>query len=151
MLELWKLGRSFKMLLFLRHFLSFVRVPLWMFSEMECVCMLSFCFLPIFWGIEFACTLETLTINTVLSSHQWSKVSKFAASRLCLVTEIAYCVHTVLGLRLPGVTVGYCLKFLHFMFSAKPLLGFHSQALTLQGKFEFHKSLKVIRCCLGIQ
>jgi len=27
--------------------------------------------------------------------------------------------------------------------------GFHSQALTLQGKFEFHKSLKVIRCCLG--
>jgi len=31
------------------------------------------------------------------------------------------------------------------MFSAKPLMGFHSQALTLQGKFEFHKSLKVIR------
>jgi len=29
------------------------------------------------------------------------------------------------------------------------LLGFHSQALTLQGKFEFHKSLKVIRCWLG--
>jgi len=62
--------------------------------------------------------------------------------------SIAYYVHTVLALRLPGVTVGYCLKFLHFMFSAKPLLGFQSQALTLQGKFEFHKSLKLIRCCL---
>jgi len=37
------------------------------------------------------------------------------------------------------------------MFSAKPLLGFHSQALTLQGKFEFHKSLKAISCCLVIQ
>jgi len=29
------------------------------------------------------------------------------------------------------------------------LLGFHIQALMLQGKFEFHKNLKVIRCCLG--
>jgi len=29
------------------------------------------------------------------------------------------------------------------------LLGFHSQALTLQGKLEIHKSLKVIRCYLG--
>jgi len=29
------------------------------------------------------------------------------------------------------------------------LQGFHGQALTLQGKFEIHKSLKVIRCCLG--
>jgi len=29
------------------------------------------------------------------------------------------------------------------------LLGFYSQALTLQGKFELHKSLKVIRRCLG--
>ena len=28
------------------------------------------------------------------------------------------------------------------------LLGFHSQAITLQGKFEFHKSLEVIRCGL---
>ena len=35
------------------------------------------------------------------------------------------------------------------MFSAKPLMGFHSQALPLQGKFEIHKSLKVIMCCLG--
>jgi len=34
------------------------------------------------------------------------------------------------------------------MFSAT-LLGFYSHALTLQGKSEFHKSLKVIRCCLG--
>ena len=102
---------------------------------------------------EFACTLETLTINTVLLSHQCRKVSKFAASRLCLVTETAYYVHTVLTLRLPGVTAGYCLRNFAFysMLSAKPLLGFHSQALTLQGKLEFHKSLKVIRCCLGIQ
>jgi len=53
--------------------------------------------------MEFACTLETLTINTVLSSPQWSKASTFAASRLRLVTEIAYYVHTVLALRLPGV------------------------------------------------
>jgi len=30
------------------------------------------------------------------------------------------------------------------------LLGFHSQALTLQGKFEIHKSLKVIRCFLVV-
>jgi len=29
------------------------------------------------------------------------------------------------------------------------LLGFHSQALKLQGKFEFHKGLKVIRCYVG--
>jgi len=35
------------------------------------------------------------------------------------------------------------------MFSAQPLLEFHSQSLTSQGKFEFHKDLKVIRCCLG--
>ena len=35
------------------------------------------------------------------------------------------------------------------MFNAYSLLGFHSQALTLQGKFEFHKGVKVIRCCLG--
>jgi len=33
--------------------------------------------------------------------------------------------------------------------SVLPLLDFHSQALTLQGKFEFHKSLKAIRCCSG--
>jgi len=36
------------------------------------------------------------------------------------------------------------------MFSDLLLLGFHSQALTLQGKFGFHKSFKVIRWCLGI-
>jgi len=35
------------------------------------------------------------------------------------------------------------------MFTAEQLLGFHSQAPTLQGKFEFHKGLKVIKCCLG--
>jgi len=35
------------------------------------------------------------------------------------------------------------------MFSAKPLLVFHSRALTLQRKFEFSNGLKVIRCCLG--
>ena len=35
------------------------------------------------------------------------------------------------------------------MFSAYPLLEFHSQALALHGKFEFHKGLKVSRCCLG--
>jgi len=29
------------------------------------------------------------------------------------------------------------------------LLGFHSQALTLQGKFEFHKGFEVIWYCLG--
>jgi len=33
------------------------------------------------------------------------------------------------------------------MFSAQPLLEFHSQALM----FEFDKSLKAIRCCYGIQ
>jgi len=30
------------------------------------------------------------------------------------VTEIAYDVHTVLALRVPGVTVGYCLKIFAF-------------------------------------
>jgi len=55
----------------------------------------------------------------------------------------------VLALRLLGVTVGYYLSIFAFMFSAYPLLGFQSQALTLQGKLEIHKSLKVIRCCLG--
>jgi len=35
------------------------------------------------------------------------------------------------------------------MFSAKPLLGFYSQALMLQRKFKFHEGLKIIRCCLG--
>jgi len=66
----------------------------------------------------------------------------FVASRQCLVIKTAYCVHIVLTLRLPGVTVGFYVGygFLH--------LGFHSQALTLQEKFEFHKSPKVIRCCL---
>jgi len=29
-------------------------------------------------------------------------------------------------------------------------MGFHSQALTLQGKFEFHNGLEVIRCRFGI-
>jgi len=29
------------------------------------------------------------------------------------------------------------------------MLSFHSQALKLQGKFEFHKGLKVSRCCVG--
>jgi len=47
----------------------------------------------------------------------------------------------------------YCrLLFKNFciLCSVLPLLGIHSQALTLQGKFEFHKGLKVIRCCLGV-
>jgi len=35
------------------------------------------------------------------------------------------------------------------MFSAQPLLGFRNKALTLQWKFEFHKCIKVIRCCSG--
>jgi len=30
--------------------------------------------LAIFWGREFAYTIETSTINTALLSHQWSKV-----------------------------------------------------------------------------
>ena len=34
------------------------------------------------------------------------------------------------------------------MLGAKLFLRFHSQALTLQGKFEFHKRLKVTQCCL---
>jgi len=33
--------------------------------------------------------------------------AKFAARRLCLVTETAYYVHSALALRLAGVTVGY--------------------------------------------
>jgi len=57
-------------------------------------------------------------------------------------------VHIVLALRLPGVSVGYYLRMFAFMFSAA-FLEFHSQALTLLGKFEIRKSLKVIRCCLG--
>jgi len=60
--------------------------------------------------------------------------------------SVAYSyVHIVLALRLPEFTVG----IFAFMFSAQPLQGFHSQALTLQGKFEIHNNLKVIRCCLS--
>ena len=71
-------------------------------------------------------------------------------SRLCLVTETSYSyVHIVLALRLPGVTVGYYLIIFAFYVQCLTVVGFHSQALTLQGKFEFHKSLKVFRCCLG--
>jgi len=74
MLKLLKLGTYFNMLVFIGHFLSFVRVSLWKFSEMQCVCTLWFCFLPIFWGREFACSLETSTIDAALLSHRWSKV-----------------------------------------------------------------------------
>jgi len=66
------------------------------------------------------------------------------------VTETSYSyVHIVLTLRLPGVTVGYYLSIFVFYVQCLTVVGFHSQALTLQGKFEFQKSLKVFRCCLG--
>jgi len=47
----------------------------------------------------------------------------------------------------------YCrLLFKNFciLCSVLTLLGFLSQALTLQGKFEFHKCLNVTMCCLDI-
>jgi len=66
------------------------------------------------------------------------------------VTEISYSfVHIVLALRLPGVTVGYYLSNFAFYVQCLTVVRFHSQALTLQGKFEIHESLKVFRCCLG--
>jgi len=43
-------------------------------EKMQCVCTLWFCFLLIFWRREFAQTLETSTINTVLLSCKWSKI-----------------------------------------------------------------------------
>jgi len=67
-----------------------------------------------------------------------------------LVTETSYSyVHIVSALRLPGATVGYYLSIFAFFVQCLTVVGFHSQDLTLQGKFEFHKSLKVFRCCLG--
>jgi len=75
MLELSKLARSFKMLVFLRQFVyPFVRVPLWKFSDIQCVCTLWFCFLPIFWGREFAYIHETSKINTAWLPHKWNKI-----------------------------------------------------------------------------
>jgi len=113
----------------------------------QCVCTLWCCFLPIFWGREFGYTLETSTINTILLSHQWSE---FVASRLCLVTETTYYLHIALALRLPGITTGYCLRIFAFCVQClNHCWGFHNQALLLQGQFEFHKGLKVIRCCFG--
>jgi len=40
--------------------------------------------------------------------------ANFAARRLGLVTEKAFYVHTVLALRLPGVSVGYYLRIFAF-------------------------------------
>jgi len=47
---------------------------------------------------------------------------------------------------------GYCrLLFKQFCFCVQSLTaaGVYSQVVTLQGKFEIHKTHKVIRCCLG--
>jgi len=60
------------------------------------------------------------------------------------VTETAYYVHIVLGLRLPGITVCYYFRFLHIMFSALPLLGFHSLAPTpFKGNSNFTRATKL--------
>ena len=67
-LEVSKLGRSFKCWYFCDIFYPFVRIPLWKFSEMQCVYALIL--FRIFWGREFSCTFETLAINTVLFTHQ---------------------------------------------------------------------------------
>jgi len=64
------------------------------------------------------------------------------------VTETAYYVHIVLALRLPGVIVGYYLRVFAFCVQGLTTAGFHNQALTSHEKFEFHKSLEVIGCCL---
>ena len=71
-------------------------------------------------------------------------------SGVVATTETSYSyVHIVLALRLPGVTVGYYLSNFAFYVQCLTVVRFHSQALTLQGKFEIHESLKVFRCCLG--
>jgi len=49
--------------------------------------------------------------------------AKFAARRLCLVTETAHYVHIVWALRFPGVTAGYYLR----------LFAFYVQCLTVAG------------------
>jgi len=61
--------------------------------------------------------------------------------------ETACYLHYVLAL-----FWGYCRLLLsNFAFYVQCLavVGFHSQALTLQKKIEFHKGLKDIRYCLG--
>jgi len=64
-------------------------------------------------------TLETSTINTALLSHQWSKVCTHQVKPAGDRNSIAYSyVHIVLALRLLGVTVGYYLSIIAFMFSA---------------------------------
>jgi len=135
------------MLVVLRHFLSFCScTTLKVFRNGVHVCAFI---LFLAYLLRNRVCMHTRNVNNkyCIVITPVEQVSKYAASRLCLVTETAYYVHTVLTLRLPGVTVGYCLRIFAFysMFSAKPLLGFHSRALTLQEKFEFHKSLKVIR------
>jgi len=61
------------------------------------------------------------------------------------VTETSYSyVHIVLALRLPGVTVDYYLSIFAFYVHYLIVVGYHSQALKLQRKFEIHKSLKFL-------
>ena len=59
--------------------------------------------------------------------------------------SIAYSyVHIVLALRLPRVTVGYYLGIFAFYVQCLTVVGFHSQAPTLQEKFELQTSLKFL-------
>jgi len=57
--------------------------------------------------------------------------------------------HIVLALRLLGVTVGYYLSIFPFYVQCLTVVGVSQPSSNVAiGKFEIHKSLKVIRCCL---
>jgi len=61
------------------------------------------------------------------------------------VIETAYHVQIVLALCLPGITISYYSRIFAFYVQYLTIAGVsQQQSFTLQGKFEFHKSLEVI-------
>jgi len=55
----------------------------------------------------------------------------------------------VLALRLLGVTVGYYLRIFAFYVQCSTISGVSQPSSHVAKQFDFHKGLKVIRCCLG--
>ena len=111
------------MLVVLRHFLSFCScTTLKVFRNGVHVCAFI---LFLAYLLRNRVCMHTRNVNNkyCIVITPVEQVSKYAASRLCLVTETAYYVHTVLTLRLPGVTVGNCLR----------IFAFYVQCITVAG------------------
>ena len=108
-------------------------------SEM-CVCTI----LPNFWGREFTKTLETSTINTRLLSHQSSKV--------CSQETMPGDRNSIL--RSPCISFtffwGYCrlLRVFAFYVQCVTVAGVSQPSSNVAKETQFHKGLKVIKCCL---